>query len=136
MSRSVIKTISTKLEKFVPTCQDKSLDENAPNIADRPLVAYWRKLSREDRFNISSLVEKKDVDETMMIRNMGTVARYIWDNCVIELCNVLLEEGPVESVKGIEKNRLFNTEGMDEEIAEIIRHVQDNSIFTESEVKN
>lgn len=138
MPRVSVKSISTKAEKYIPKshAEDASLSESAKEIADRPLVAYWKKLTREDRYNISSLVETKDVDNEAMIKNLGSVARYVWDNCVIELQNVLLEDGSHESLKGIEKNRVFNTEGMDAEIAEIISHIQRQSSFSEPEVKN
>jgi hypothetical protein len=55
---------------------------------------------------------------------------------VVEVQNVLLEEGSFDSLKGNEKNRLFNTEGLDAEIAETISYIQNNSVFTESEAKN
>ncbi len=136
--RQFVKTISTKPEKFIPPshAEDSSLSEGAPDIADRPLVVYWKKLTREDRYNLSSLVESKVVDNESSVKNLGTVARYIWDNCVTEVQNVLLGDEALESVKGEEKNRLFNTSGMDVEIAETIRHVQENSSFTDSEAKN
>lgn len=134
--RQSIKTISIKPEKYIPKGQDEALKEDAKEVADRPLVMYWRKLSREDRYNLSSLVETKDVSEVTMVRNLGTVARYVWDNCVVEVCNVLLDDGTFESLKGVEKNRLFNTSGMDSEIADTIRHIQEQSRFTEAEAKN
>ncbi len=76
------------------------------------------------------------MDEKSSVTNLGTVARYVWDNCVVEVQNVLLGDEALESVKGEEKNRLFNTSGMDTEIAEIIRHIQENSSFTDDEAKN
>lgn len=138
MSRVKVKTISTKLEKFIPPSHatDATLSESAKEIAERPLIALWKKLTREDRYNLASLVESKTVDEELSVTNLGTVARYVWENNVIELQNVLLEDEALEAVKGEEKNRLFNTSGMDTEIAEIIRHVQENSSFTDSEAKN
>jgi hypothetical protein len=138
MTRSKLKIISTKPEKFIPKshAEDASLSEGAKDVADRPLVVYWRKLGREDRYNISSMLETKGVDEEAMIKNLGSIARYVWENCVVEVQNVLLEEGSFDSLKGNEKNRLFNTEGLDAEIAETISYIQNNSVFTESEAKN
>lgn len=138
MSRVTVKTISSKPQKFIPKThtEDPELNEANKEIEKRPLVVYWRKLTREDRYNISSLVETKDVNDEAMIKNLGSVARYVWDNCVLECCNVLLDDGAKESVKGSEKNKLFNTEGMDSEIAEIISHVQKHSSFDEEEAKN
>ncbi len=138
MSRTKVKTLSTKPEKFIPPshAEDASLSEAAKDIADRPLVVYWKRLTREDRYNLTSLVESKTVDEKSSVTNLGTVARYVWDNCVVEVQNVLLGDEALESVKGEEKNRLFNTSGMDTEIAETIRHIQENSSFTDDEAKN
>lgn len=136
--RQVIKSVSMKPEKFIPKAHasDPDLNEANKEIKDRPLVIWWRKLTREDRYNISSLVESKKVEEDTTIRNLGTLARYIWENCAIEVCNVLLDDQVLESVKGEDKNRLFNTQGMDVEIAEFIRHVQEYSSMTEVEAKN
>lgn len=136
--RQVIKSVSMKPEKFIPKshASDPDLNESNKEIKDRPLVIWWTKLKREDRYNISSLIEAKKVDEETAIRNLGTLARYIWENCAHEVCNVLIDDQAIESVKGEEKNRLFNTQGMDAEIAEFIRHVQENSSMTEAEAKN
>ncbi len=136
--RQSIKTVSSKPEKFIPKthAEDPDLNENNKEVKDRPVVVYWKRLTREDRYNISSLIESKKSDEESNIQNLGTLARYIWDNCVTEVQNVLLDDKALESVRGIEKNRVFNTQGMDVEIAETIRHIQENSSFTETEVKN
>lgn len=136
--RQNIKSISTKPGKFIPKshAEDPALSEDAKEVKDRPLVIMWTKLTREDNYNISSLLETKQVDGEPSVQNLGTLARYIWERKAIEVKNVLLDDEALESVKGDEKNRLFNTRGMDMEIAEFIRYVQENSAFTEAEVKN
>lgn len=136
--RQVIKSVSTKLEKFIPKSHaaDPELSETAKEIKDRPMVFMWRKLTREDRYNISSLIRTDITNDEVAIQNLGTLARYIWEHCVAEVHNVLLEAEALECVKGVDKDRLFNTEGMDNEIAEVIRHVQENSSLSDAEAKN
>jgi hypothetical protein len=138
MSREDVKKISTKPEKFIPKshAEDQSLSEDAKEIKDRPLVFMWTKLTREDRYNISSLIKAEKVDEDTQVQNLGTLTRYIWDHCVVEVLNVLLDGEAVDSVKGLEKNRLFNTSGMDTEIVEVVRHIQTQSSLSEVEAKN
>ena len=81
-----------KPEKFIPKshASDPDLNEANKEVKDRPLVIMWRKLTREDRYNISSLIESKKTDEDTTILNLGTLARYIWENCALEVCNVLV----------------------------------------------
>lgn len=136
--RQVIKTVSSKPEKFIPKshAEDQTLSEDAKDVKDRPLVFMWTKLTREDRYNISSLIKADKTDEETQVQNLGTLTRYIWEHCVVEVLNVLLDGEVIESVKGLEKNRLFNTQGMDGEIAEVIRHIQTQSNLTEAEAKN
>ncbi len=137
--RQVLKTVDTKPMKFIPT-QDASLSETAQAIKDRPMVVMHRKLTREDRLNMRGLmkVDAREVDgkdETVAV-NIGSVARHIWETCVLEVLNVLTEDGEFESVKGRQKDALFNTEGIDVEIMETVKHIQDVSSFTEAEAKN
>lgn len=136
--RQPIKSVSTKPEKYIPKAHrdDPDLSESAKEIKDRPLVFWWKRLTREDRYNISSLIEAKQIDEQTAIRNLGSLARYIWENCVTQVDNVLLDGEAHESMRGSDKNRLFATEGLDTEIAEVIRHVQEQSSLTETEAKN
>lgn len=136
MSRIPVKTISVKTEKYIPNGQPDGLDENAKEIANRPLIVFWKKTTREDRYNLASLMETKGDEQDSKVKNLGSVARYIWENCVVEVQNVLLDEGAYDSLKGADKNRLFNTSGIDVEIADSIRHIQEQSAFSEPEAKN
>lgn len=133
--RQVLKTVDTKPMKFIPT-QDASLKEDASAIKDRPMVVMHRKLTREDRLNMRGLVELDDRDGQTVAVNIGSVARYIWENCVLEVLNVLTDAGEFERVSGRQKDVLFNTDGIDVEIMETIRHIQDVSSFSEAEAKN
>lgn len=136
--RQPIKSVSTKPEKYIPKAhrEDPDLSESAKEIKDRPLVFWWKRLTREDNYNIGSLIEAKRNEDELSIKNLGSLARYIWENCITQVDNVLLDDGAYDSLKGAEKNRLFATQGLDLEIAEVIRHVQEQSSFTETEVKN
>ena len=62
--------------------------------------------------------------------------KYIFENCVVEAKNVLLEDGEFESLKGDKKNELFYTEGIDEELMEVVKFVQEISSFSDAEEKN
>lgn len=144
MPRISAKTISMVAEKFIPSshASNASLHEGAGNIYDRPLVIWWRRLTREERINLSGLIDAVEVvatteeEEKRRILNLGTLARYVWDNCITKVENVLIDDEAFESLEGVEKNRLFNTNGMDAEISEAIQKVQSESVFRDTEVKN
>jgi hypothetical protein len=95
-----------------------------------------RKMTREDRYNIRGLLQTETRGNDEVAVNIGSVSRYIWNKCVVEVLNVLLGEGEFESLKGRLKDELFDTEGIDGEIMECIRFIQDISSLNESEVKN
>jgi hypothetical protein len=140
--RQPLKTISVKPKKFVPTRyrEDGTLSEAAPEISNRPLWFLYKTLSREDRYNIQSLggfeTSQEAEGSSVSLTKMGDVAKYIWDNCVIEVHNVLLEDQALEVVVGKDKDRLWFTEGMDEDFIELIVQIQRESTFTEGEAKN
>lgn len=143
MSRSAIKTISRVPEKFIPSNhkEDKSLSEDAPNIMDRPLVFYVRKMSRDEQFKVRELIEfKDDLKPEKGLKGSGDVARYIWENNVTEVRNVVIKEGDevktYESLAGQGKNDLWNTEGMDMEINEAILFARNISVLEDAEAKN
>lgn len=133
--RQAIKTVSSKAQKFIPSTH-KSFDEGAKEIKDRPLIIMGKPMNREDRYNLQSLIEVKGVEDGRYVSNLGTVSRYIWNNCAVEVLNVVAEEGDKESVKGYEKDRLFDARGLETEVAEFIRWVQDISRLDETEAKN
>ncbi len=138
MSRSSLKTLSITPVEFIPLFhkEDADLSKDAKEIENRPLIFIVRKLTREDRFNIRGLAEVASKDEIDRVTNMGSIFRYIFEHCVLEVKNVLLEAEKLESVKGDKKNSLFNTEGIDLEIAECIAFIQEISSLTETEAKN
>lgn len=138
MSRQVLKSISSAPVEFIPKAmqEDQSLSKSAKDIKDRPLVMVVRKMSREDRYNIRGLLQTETRGNEEVAVNIGSVSRYIWERCVIEVKNVLLGTGEFESLKNRAKDELFDTEGIDAEIMECIRHVQEISSLSDTEVKN
>lgn len=143
MARQAIKTISSAPEKFIPRShrEDKDLSENAPEIINRPMVFYVRKLSRDERFRIQEMIELKDqLMPEKGILGAGEVAKLIWENNIIEVRNVVKKEGDevktYESLAGPQKDALWNTQGMDDEMAEAIMYARSTSQLDESEAKN
>lgn len=140
--RKVIKTVLVGPEKFIPKihAEDASLSEDNKDIKDRPMVFMVKKMTREDRLNLQSLIETEAREingKTQLVPlNFGTIARYLWENCVLEVRNVLTKEGEFESVIGQEKDQLFNTEGIDVEIVDCLDHIQKISSLSEEESKN
>ena len=134
--RKQIKTVSSKLQKFIPK-EHRDLQEDAKELKDRPMVIMGRPMNREDRYNVSSLMETKsrtgEAGETQFVSNLGTVARYLWNHCIAEVHNVH-EVG--DCLKGNEKNSLFDADGAESEVAQAIAWVQEISRFNEDEAKN
>lgn len=141
--RSKIKYISSSPEKFIPKSHvdDKTLSEDNADIFLRPMVFYIRKLSRDEQFKIQEMIELKDeTNPTKGFKGAGDVARSIWENNVIEVRNVIVEESDgvktYESLVGQGKNDLWNTVGMEHEIGEAIRYARNASAFEDAEAKN
>lgn len=141
--RNKIKFISNNPEKFIPSSQanDTTLDENAPDIINRPLIFFVRKITRDGHFKIRELLEFKDeLNPKRGLTGSGDVAKYIWENYVVEVRNVVISEGDevktYESLVGEEKNKLWNTEGMDAEMTEAILFARSESYLSETEAKN
>ncbi len=136
--RQPLKDLSIGPVEFIPKshAEDQSLSKTAKEIKDRPLVLMVRKMTREDRYNIRGLLQTETRGNEAVAVNIGSVSRYIWNSCVVEAKNVLLESGEYESLKGRAKDELFDTEGIDGEIMECIRHIQEISSLNEVEAKN
>jgi hypothetical protein len=136
--RKVLKDIKIGPVEFIPSnhAEDQSLSKTAKEIKDRPLVIVVRKMTREDRYNIRGLLQTENRNNEDVAINIGSVSRYIWNTCVLEVKNVLLDSGEFESLKGRAKDELFDTEGIDSEIMECVRHVQEISSLNEVEAKN
>ncbi len=133
--RKQIKTVSSKAQKFIPKGHE-DFDENAKDIHDRPMIIMGRPMNREDRYNISSLMETKKVGEEASVSNLGTVARYLWNHCILSVHNVMKDEGNFEIVKGAEKDQIFDAQGCEDEVAQAIAWVQEISRLNEDEAKN
>ena len=136
--RSILKDIKIGPVEFIPSnhAEDQSLSKTAKEIKDRPLVIMVRKMTREDRYNIRGLLQTESRNQEEVAVNIGTVSRYIWNNCVLEVKNVLMDSGEFESLKGQPKDVLFATEGIDSEIMECVRYIQEISSLNEVEAKN
>lgn len=136
--RTVLKDVKIGPIEFIPSnhAEDQSLSKTAKEIKDRPLVFMVRKMTREDRYNIRGLLQTEVRGEENVATNIGSVSRYIWNSCVLEVKNVLLDSGEFESLKGRAKDELFNTEGIDQEIMECVKHIQEISSLNEVEAKN
>lgn len=136
--RSILKDAKIGPVEFVPSnhAEDQSLSKTAKEIKDRPLVFVVRKMTREDRYNVRGLLQIEERSRESVAVNIGSVSRYIWNNCVLEVRNVLLESGEFESLKGRAKDELFDTEGIDTEIMECVRYIQEISQLNEVEGKN
>jgi hypothetical protein len=133
--RQALKTVDNRPLKFVPS-QDASLKEDATDIKDRPLVIMHRKLTREDRLNMRGLADLEERNGEVVVKNIGSVTRYIWENCVLEVLNVITDQGEFESLKGRQKDALFSTTGIDSEVMETVKHIQEVSGFSDAEAKN
>lgn len=141
--RKVIKLITNKPEKFIPKTHsaDTELSEDNTDIMKRPMVFMVRKLTRDEQFRIREMIDFKDnADPNKGIYGSGDVAKYIWQNCVTEVKNVVISENgelhTYESVIGKQKDELWNTDGMDSEIAEAILFARLSSELSEAEAKN
>ena len=140
MSRTKVKTISKELRKFIPTshAENPALTENAPEIENRPLIFFYKLMTREHRYNLRGLlnISKGFKEDLPTITNVGTAARYVFENCVIMVKNVLLDDEQLESCEGDVKDGLFDSKGMEAEITECIKHIQEESNLDEVEAKN
>jgi hypothetical protein len=141
--RKTVKTISSVPEKFIPKShlEDKDLDENSPDIKKRPMIFYVRKLNRDEHFKMSEMLEFKDeFNRKRGVIGSGEIAKFIWENNVTEVRNVVIQEGDnvvtYESLTGKAKDDLWNTEGMDAELNEAILYARTSSELNEAEAKN
>lgn len=143
MVRQVIKSISSNPVKFIPKlhAEDTTLNEANAEIKARPLVFMVKKITRDGHFRIREMLEfKDDMNPKKGVIGSGDVAKYIWENYVLEVRNVVIQDGDevktYESLVGEEKNKLWNTEGMDAEITEAILFARSESFLESNEVKN
>jgi len=149
MSRKALKVISNEPTKFIPK-EYKDLDEKAKEMKDRPLIFWGKKLTRDQRYIFQEKMkleypenyDPKDKNSVNQIEvtGKGDAYRFIFDNCITKIENVLLDDnGKVEEIevlKGADKDRYWNTEGDDVAILSAINHYVDSSSFDEAEEKN
>jgi len=148
MSRKALKVISNEPTKFIPK-EYKDLDEKAEKMEDRPLIFWGKKLTRDQRYIFQEKMkleypdnyDPKDEDSVKQIEvtGKGDAYKFIFDNCITKIENVLLDDGKVEEIEvleGKDKERYWNTEGDDVAILSAINHYIDSSSFDEAEEKN
>jgi len=150
VSRIPVKVVSNKLVKFIPDIYD-DLDEKAENMCDRPLIAYGRKLTRDERTAMDECIvselppnfdRKKPGDiKKIKVTGKGDAYKFVFDTCIKKLENVLIQEedNPVEEIKrmeGEDLERYWNTHGDEAAILQIIDYFISISNFTKAESKN
>lgn len=135
MSRKVIKTVSNKPTEFIPESH-KDLDPNAPEMLDRPLIFVGRKTNRDEQWAIQDFIELKDKENSDKgVTGMGEAYKYLWKNIILEVKNVVTNEGEFESLKGKDKDFLWDQEEVSDEITEAITYFHYTSKLDEGEVK-
>lgn len=149
--RKPIKTVSQKAEKFIPK-EYEGMDEKAESIYDRPLIFEGKKTTREQRFGLQdqmdaiypdgvdpTKVKPKDLAKVIKVVGKGDAFKYVFDNCITKIYNVILqkEDGTVEEINELEEtSRFWNTEGCDSELAQAVTFFMNESGFSEAESKN
>ena len=135
MSRKPVKTVSNEPTEVIPEAY-KDLERNAPEMLDRPLIFIGRKTNRDEQWAIQDYIELKDKsDADRGVKGMGEAYKYLWENIILEVKNVVSDKGNVDSVKGDDKNALWYAEGMEDDITEAITHFHYTSKLDEGEVK-
>lgn len=150
MSRKALKVISNEPTKFIPK-EYKDLDEKAKKMEDKPLIFWGKKLTRDQRYIFQEKMkleypdnyDPKDKDSVNQIEitGKGDAYKFIFDNCITKIENVLLETDPgkveeIEVLEGDDKELYWNTEGDDVAILSAINHYVETSSLDEAEEKN
>jgi len=147
--RTPIKTISKELIPFTPD-EYEDMDKNATSIYERPLIFWGRLLTREERLEMQDLTDveyKRDREEIdmaniklgdMKITGQGIASKFVWDKCIKKAENVILDDnGKIEEHDEFtDMKKLWNTKGIDLEVAQSIKFFVEQSSFTEPEAKN
>jgi hypothetical protein len=148
--RQPIKTVSNEPIEFIPT-EHKDLDPKAEKILDRPMIFVGKRITRDQKYTLQEQTDveypegidmaKIDSDEyknKIKITGKGKAFKYVWDNCISMVKNVVLEEdGKVEEFEEFtDMARLWNTEGVDSELFQAINFFMRTSELTEEEAKN
>ena len=150
MTRQPIKTVSNEPVEFIPT-EHKDLLPDAGKMLDRPMIFVGRKITRDQKYTLQeqtdveypegvdvSKVDQKEYKDQIKITGKGKAFKYVWDNCITMVKNVVLEEdGKVEEIEECtDLARLWNTEGNDSELFQAINFFMKTSELEEEEAKN
>jgi len=135
MSRQRLKTVSNKPEEFIPKAH-LEYKKDAEKIEDRPLIFVGRCLNRDEDWVVRDIIELKDSKDTSKgVKGMGEAYKYMWENLITEVKNVMAEDGDHDSLTGEKKDALWYSEGMEEEINEAITHFYTKGKLSDEEVK-
>ena len=132
MTRKAIKTVSNEPEEFIPEKMRELTNDGT--LEQTPMIFVGKRTNRDQQWLLQDMIELKDSkDPDKGIKNMGVAFKYMWQNLIIEVKNVLAVG---DSFKGAEKDALWDTsQGMDDEITEAITHFYTRSKLDEDEVK-
>lgn len=154
MKRTALKTVENKVTEFIPSAY-KDFDEGASDIYERPLIAGGKRLTRDQMFEFRTItkisfppgtdISKLDKEERASLavtERTGKAYKYVWDNCVYYLKNVILNiDGKEETYDKVEDRKTLQliwdqAQDFDTDVMEIVKHFVDKSQFTEEEEKN
>ena len=91
--------------------------------------------------DISKLTAEEQAELAITSRT-GNAYKYVWDNCVVYLKNVILEiEGKEVTYDKVEDKKTLQliwdqAQNFDADVMNIVKHFVDSSQFTEEEEKN
>ena len=149
MKRKPIKTVSNEEREFIPKAY-KDMDRDAPDMYDRPLIIKYKRLKREQRYEIQAMTHLKynrnplevnikslqpgDID----ILGQGNASKYVWENCITKVLNVIVNENGTDKCydEYPSHKELWDCEGLDDDITETIAYIMDESKLSEGEEKN
>ena len=138
MSRQIVKTISNAEIEFIPDDM-KDMDRNHSDMLERPIIVYGKKMTNEQKWKLRELIST-DTENGKMLPGTGDALKYIWENCITRVLNVVSyddNQNRVDSseIKGKEKNDLWNTLGMESVLYSAVTFFQNQSEFTDEESK-
>ena len=131
MARRPIITVANEPEEFICPSQ-KDLDRNAKVIADLPLIFTGRKLNRDQQNAVTDMISLKDPNDQSKGIAWGASTKYMWMNIILEVRNVYK---PNDVIKGKEKDELWYTEGMSDEINIAVDHFYVKSLTKAEDLK-
>ena len=151
MRRKALKTISNVEIEFIPD-EYKEFDAAAVDIYERPLIFVGKRLSRDQYFEFQELTKaeypegmdvskmtKEERVKHVVVSGKKEAYRYVWDNCVTKLKNVIIEkEDTVETMDECTDKQLIweGAEGLNTEIMQALAFFINESSFSDADSKN